>query len=496
MHWLPLVAMVIASALLFLRLPLPRLAAATMEPGNIRTGSSADYNSHEDFNSSAKNTEKMPHRTADAYNLKENTLSYSVYKESLSKRKQSQETLAAGEDSVRTGDKADLRSLGLKSQVSAFQDSRILMDYRPQGGRFKDDGSFEGAGTRARKSLLKDRDSERTRGRKNLLKDWDSGGTQGKKTLLQDKDSDETLGKKTLLQDRDSDGTLDKRTLLKDRDNENSIVNELLPDSLPVDRADGERLGGLIPAEGLDLGLDEALQEDEEMLLLASHPRVLFTASPIPPKHPPLQLLLDSGLLPEKEEDDEDKGEEQSRTQLENIGNPSQDGDGESYRNLLLGLSASVEQSPAPSSEHPHKIHRNKRQVGLEGRERAACESVSMWVTDRKTAMDFKMRNVTVVDFFETKKGNRLAQIFYETRCRGAKNKTPSGEHGVAGGDCLGVDKKHWISECRTKHTYVRAFTSDSSGRTFWNWIRIDSSCVCVLKSRNHRNQWQGRGTR
>ncbi|XP_036445154.1 uncharacterized protein LOC118820922 [Colossoma macropomum] len=485
MHWLPLVAMVIASALLFLRLPLPRLAAAMMEPGNnIRTGSSADHDSHEDFNSSANNTEKMPHRTADAYNLKDNNLSYSVYKESLSKRKQSQEMLAAGEDSARTGDQVDLRSQGLKSQArSAFQDSHILMDYRPQGGRFKDDGSFDVAGTRGRKSLLKDRDSERTRGRKTLPKDRDNGGTQGKKTLLQDKDSDGTLG---------------KRTLLKNQDNqENSIVNELLPDLPPVDRADGERLGGLMPAEGLDLSLDEALQEDEEMLLLASHPRVLFTASPIPPKHPPLQLLLDSGLLPEKgEEEDEDKDEEQSRTQLENVGNPSQDSDGESYRNLLLGLSVSAEQSPAPSSEHPHKVHRNKRQVGLEGRERAACESVSMWVTDRKTAMDFKMRNVTVVDYFETKKGNRLAQIFYETRCRGAKNKVPSGEHGVAGGDCLGVDKKHWISECRTKHTYVRAFTSDSSGRTFWNWIRIDSSCVCVLKSRNHRNQWQGRGTR
>ncbi|KAI4875334.1 hypothetical protein NFI96_004887, partial [Prochilodus magdalenae] len=419
------------------------LISATMVPGNnFRTGSPADYDSNSsgslgDFNSSAHDTRRPPHRTADVYNhQKNNSLSSSTHKESLFKRKQSQETLAAGEDSGRTGDQADLRSQGLKGQArNAFQDSRNLIDFKPQAGRFQDD---ERVGTRSIKSLLKDRDNDRTRGRKNLLKDRDSDGTPGKKALLQD---------------RDTNGTPAKSTLLKVRDNqENSKTNELLPDLPPVDRADGETLGGLMPAEGLDLSLDEALQEDEEMLLLASHPRVLFTASPIPPKHPPLQLMLDSGLLPEKEEEDGDKDEDQGGTPLENVGNPSQASDGESYRNLLLGLSS--DPSPRLSSEHPHKASRNKRQVGLEGRERAACESVSMWVTDRKTAMDFKMRNVTVVDFFETKKGNRLTQIFFETRCRVSKSQAPSGEHGVAGGDCLGVDKKHWLSECRTKHTY------------------------------------------
>ncbi|XP_007239047.3 uncharacterized protein LOC103042028 [Astyanax mexicanus] len=525
MHWLPLVAMVIASALLFLQCPLPRLVTLTMETGsNIQSSSSAANNfnnSHGDFNSSANETERAPHRTADNYSLEDNTLSSFTNVESLANREQSQETLLAERDldKSKTADQTDFRSQGSKShEHKTLEDSRVLTSNKPQSVRFQEDGSFEGVGTgtRGRKTLLKDRDNDRTRSKKNLLKDRDSDRSQGKKTLQHERDSDESQGKKALPKDRNNNGTMtqgkehlikDKdsdmspstRTLLKDQDNqENSIVNQQLPDSQPVEAAGVEGVDiDLASAEGLEMSIDDILQEDEELLLLASQPRVLFSTSTTPPKHPPLQLLMESGLLPREEENEEEYEEQSSadidRTLQEETAKPGQARDGESYRNLLLGLS----DTDSPSPVLPPRLSRKRRQAGLEGRERAACESVSMWVTDKKTAMDFRRRNVTVVEFFETKKGNKIVQHFYETRCRGSKGgREPTGEHGMAGGDCLGVDKKHWLSECRTKQGYVRAFTSDSNGRLSWNWIRIDSSCVCVLKSKNHRNQWQGRGTR
>uniref|UniRef100_A0A4W4DXR1 Neurotrophin-4 n=1 Tax=Electrophorus electricus TaxID=8005 RepID=A0A4W4DXR1_ELEEL len=138
-----------------------------------------------------------------------------------------------------------------------------------------------------------------------------------------------------------------------------------------------------------------------------------------------------------------------------------------------------------------HTLSRHKRQLEHVGPERSVCESISRWVMDRRTAIDSHWHNVTVLNKFPTKKG-MLAQYFYETKCRGPDHRGARVEHGVAGAGCLGVDKKHWVSECQTKQSFVRAFTSDNVRGTGWRWIRIDSSCVCVLYSRNHKR----RGTR
>uniref|UniRef100_A0A3Q0S2R5 Neurotrophin-4 n=1 Tax=Amphilophus citrinellus TaxID=61819 RepID=A0A3Q0S2R5_AMPCI len=109
-------------------------------------------------------------------------------------------------------------------------------------------------------------------------------------------------------------------------------------------------------------------------------------------------------------------------------------------------------------------------------RERSVCESESSWV-DKIHATDFRGQNVTVLQEIQTQTGP-LKQYFYETRCRSAERT------GVAGGGCLGVDKKQWHSECKAKQSYVRALTKDSNNKIGWRWIRIDSSCVCVLLSR------------
>uniref|UniRef100_A0A4W6CGZ1 Neurotrophin-4 n=1 Tax=Lates calcarifer TaxID=8187 RepID=A0A4W6CGZ1_LATCA len=104
--------------------------------------------------------------------------------------------------------------------------------------------------------------------------------------------------------------------------------------------------------------------------------------------------------------------------------------------------------------------------------EKSVCESESVWVTDKKTAIDSHGRQVTILQEIQTQTGP-LKQYFYETRCPGA--------------GCLGVDKKQWLSECKAKQSYVRALTKDANNRTGWRWIRIDSSCVCVLLSRTNQ---------
>uniref|UniRef100_A0A672Z0L4 Nerve growth factor-related domain-containing protein n=1 Tax=Sphaeramia orbicularis TaxID=375764 RepID=A0A672Z0L4_9TELE len=100
--------------------------------------------------------------------------------------------------------------------------------------------------------------------------------------------------------------------------------------------------------------------------------------------------------------------------------------------------------SPSPSPpEHPPILLRGEKSV---------CESESVW----------------------TQTGP-LKQYFYETASR------PNLE-----AERRGVDKKQWVSECKAKQSFVRALTKDANNRTGWRWIRIDSSCVCVLLSRGN----------
>lgn len=227
---------------------------------------------------------------------------------------------------------------------------------------------------------------------------------------------------------------------------------------------------------------DLDLRPSDEQLLLDSHPRVLFSSSSTPPKHPPLQLMLEAGFVPEDGEDEPEEGVASGVARSKR-----------SYRNLLLGIS-----EPSGSQAAAPLPRRRRRQLGHTGLERSVCESVSAWVRDRRAAVDMFMQNVTVLEKFPSKKG-MLTQYFYETRCRGPDHSgVHGGEHGMAGGGCLGVDKRHWVSECQTKQTFVRAFTTDNIKGTGWRWIRIDSACVCVLYSRAHKNRLitAGRGRR
>ncbi len=108
----------------------------------------------------------------------------------------------------------------------------------------------------------------------------------------------------------------------------------------------------------------------------------------------------------------------------------------------------------------------------------SVCDSISLWVTDRTTAVDIRGQVVKVLGSVNA--GRTFKQYFYETRCNTGKSQK---------GSCRGIDEKHWNSQCKTSQTFVRAFTQDES-MVEWRWIRIDTSCVCAL-SRKHRRTWK-----
>ncbi|CAM9955582.1 unnamed protein product [Bubo scandiacus] len=127
-----------------------------------------------------------------------------------------------------------------------------------------------------------------------------------------------------------------------------------------------------------------------------------------------------------------------------------------------IGNSVVVNRTSRRKRYAEHKSHRGEYSV---------CDSESLWVTDKSSAIDIRGHQVTVLG--EIKTGNSpVKQYFYETRCKEAKP--------VKNG-CRGIDDKHWNSQCKTSQTYVRALTSENNKLVGWRWIRIDTSCVCAL---------------
>ncbi|XP_061761607.1 neurotrophin-4 [Nerophis ophidion] len=247
---------------------------------------------------------------------------------------------------------------------------------------------------------------------------------------------------------------------------------------------------GATPAEGTlraspGTALDTVLEGDD--MFLDAHPRVVFSPSGSPPEDPPLLLMLETGLL----EEDSDEPEE-----------PDELIEGHGDRAIDRGLRWANASGFTADAARP--VRRDKRSHLMDRRrgEKSVCESESVWVTDKKTAVDSHGQTVTILQDIQTQTGP-LKQYFYETRCRQAEQQQsaagrPPGAKGplsqptgVAGAGCLGVDKKQWVSECKDKTSFVRALTKDANNRTGWRWIRINSSCVCVLLSR--ANQILGR---
>ncbi|XP_073458924.1 neurotrophin-4 [Aquarana catesbeiana] len=133
-------------------------------------------------------------------------------------------------------------------------------------------------------------------------------------------------------------------------------------------------------------------------------------------------------------------------------------------------------------SEPANRTSRVKRAQGSDSislsrrGEQSVCDSINVWVTDKRQAIDIRGKSVTILSEIQTLTGP-IKQYFFETKCN-PQGSTTDG--------CRGVEKKKWISECKPKQSYVRALTVLDK-MVGWRWIRIDTACVCTLLSRSGR---------
>ncbi|KAG9342839.1 hypothetical protein JZ751_015046 [Albula glossodonta] len=212
------------------------------------------------------------------------------------------------------------------------------------------------------------------------------------------------------------------------------------------------------------------LLEEAELLFLDAHPRVLFTSSSSPPKHPPLLLMLEAGLHDRVGEEERDEQDERSthKSGEGEAGSWTEGGDRQVGRSTATDpiTDSRVERK---GEELMHPKPRPKRASADHDKrgERSVCEPANEWVTDKKTAIDMLGNMVTVLPEIQTPRGT-LKQYFFETKCRQPDSRGTGGS-GVSGRDCVGVDKKHWVSECRAKQSYVRALTAHPLKGVGWS---------------------------
>ncbi|XP_039973569.1 uncharacterized protein LOC120784127 [Xiphias gladius] len=480
MHWLPLVAMVIASALPFPHNPVSRIAATTTEPGfddrrEHRHDPAArlaapplDYNFHgnaseTDFKMAAALSQ---HTNGQNLQSPKDYVKSSVHEETFT---------------FKVGNQGTSQS---NSNSGSDDKSSVSLDVPTERGTLRTEDISED------NSLPKDYKADRI-----SRQDSSSFVNFSQKDNLQDS-TDRPL---QVSATENHNAVRPAANIKGQRGPEPTVPSAQLRDTSPIRTGTQQTLGAgrgladesLTLEAGLSLGTGpDSILQGEEMFLDA-HPRVLFSPSLSPPEHPPLLLMMETGML----EEDWD-GDEQ-----EDI-----DGHIEGHGDRAIERSATLSwaDSSRITGEVAHPVKRDKRSHLIDRwrGEKSVCESENVWVTNKTTAIDSRGNNVTILQEIQTQTGP-LKQFFYETRCRqpeqqsnassskaaGAAAKSPG--MGVAGASCLGVDKKQWLSECKAKHSFVRALTKDQNNRTGWRWIRIDSSCVCVLLSR--ANQAAGR---
>ncbi|XP_010872402.1 uncharacterized protein LOC105012934 [Esox lucius] len=434
MHWLPLVAMVIASALPFPHSPVASTVAVVTEPGR-----SLDNHTENLDDSNAT----LPASQAPMDYNSHNNASHKDYNMTIPGKAYNTEHLST------TGvDKKLNYPSKIKERAQALKWKQKQQRYQSKSNFHRENINSVGLNVDSNTEV------ERLRSTNGSERQYYSSQDN---YVLEDYKSESSRAGDDISPRHSPDTRTDK-------------------DDLRPPRLSEKSLGGL--------------QEEEELLFLDAHPRVLFSPSNSPPKHPPLLLMLETGMLPEEGEDEEDEVADAD-------GHTEGHGDRETER--------SVPQSrvDAPGGS-PHPAPRLKRSH-LSHTEKPVCDVQSDWVMDKKMAIDSYGRTVSIVPFIKTATGP-LKQYFYETTCRRPEQKTngalPQGagasageatkDLGVNGNSCLGVDKKQWVSECKAKHTYVRALTSDANGLQGWRWIRINTSCVCVLLSRVKRHHRGG----
>ncbi|XP_071763711.1 uncharacterized protein ntf4 [Centroberyx gerrardi] len=505
MHWLPLVAMVIASALPFPHSPVSRIVAATTEPGlddrredrhDSARRLAAPIRSPVDYDFQ-RNASQKDYNTAAARSRDANGQNHRNYEDYA--KSSVHEGLSAHKGKNRG-------SYQSNSNSDSDNISNVSLDVPTEGGKLRTSGVNSRNGFVSQdNSLPQDYKADSSRRDDTNVADF------AKKDNLLDSIEKSRTERNDIrpLQVSGADTRNQAASVQGQTGPEPTVPSEQPGNVAAMGRGGRGTPGagrGPEPAEeslGLEAGLGlgirlDGIQEGDEMFLDA-HPRVLFSPSPSPPKHPPLLLMLETGMLPE-----DGDGEQQEQEDLVDV-----DGHIEGHGDRAIDRSGPLSWAEAirGAGEVARPAKRNKRSHLSETRrgERSVCESESFWVIDKKTATDSHGQTVTILQDIQTQTGP-LKQYFYETRCRRAeqrdavaprRSRDASGAAGstgpgVAGAGCLGVDKKQWVSECKAKQSFVRALTRDDNNRTGWRWIRIDSSCVCVLLSRANR-QWGGK---
>lgn len=461
MHWLPLVAMVIASALPFPHNPVSRIAAATTEPGF----DDRREHRHEPDARLAASTEPrlLGNASQPDYNVAA-PLSHHTNTPNLQDRK----------DYAKSSVKEETSAFQVENQGKYSSKDKSSVNVPSEGGTFQTEDISE------KHSLSKDNKADSSSRQDNFMDNYQ-----------------DSANRRLQVSAAGTRVTVSPANLKTQRGAEPTVPSEQPRDASAIGTGSQKTSGtgrsfvheGLTLEAGLGNGLDSILQGDD--MFLDAHPRVLFSPSPSPPEHPPLLLMMETSLL----EEDGDREEQEDV-----------DGHIEGHGDRAIDRSTTLNWADYSrfTDEAARPVKRDKRSHNLIDRrrgEKSVCESESVWVTDKKSANDSNGDPVTVLQEIRTQTGP-LKQYFFETRCRQAEQISNAGRPqgssgaksagiGVAGAGCLGVDKRQWVSECKVKQSYVRALTKDANNRIGWRWIRIDSSCVCVLLSR--ANQRLGR---
>ncbi|XP_035259809.1 uncharacterized protein LOC118220200 [Anguilla anguilla] len=549
MHWLPLVAMVITSALPSPRSPAPRPIAAATEPGRSldnHKNYNSEYHSLSDASMSSRTdmtNSKQDHVGVSSLHSTDQSsegLKNSNHLENASQKDFTVTTAANQTDKTSLSDTGDSQLHNNHNQVDYSLPSLInQVDYNYQDktkqekyllqSKSKKDPRIDTATQRDNTDQDTDNDIVGGNLRSFHTENYrlQDGQRQGNYISPNNRKAEEYKSQDiTAHEDNHLPATIQKenyfpqKTKLEEhykmadisiqehyspyeyaisKDGTIATGNYDKPEKLSVADSTGNWGGELNEVQGAsetDM-IGGKLLGEADLLFLDTHPRVLFSPSPSPPNHPPLLLMLEGGFTEdERVGEDEEERNEGSDTYIEGPGDGKRQVESKRFDREADARS----ESGAETEQASHPKARPKRAqasyVGL--REMSVCDAHNVWVTDKKTAVDLYGRTVTVLSEIQTLSGP-LKQYFFETRCRTAdprgsgKSKAEvapgsSGPMGVSGGSCRGVDKKQWVSMCKPKQSYVRALTADVDKKIGWRWIRIDSSCVCVLLSRATRN--------
>lgn len=117
---------------------------------------------------------------------------------------------------------------------------------------------------------------------------------------------------------------------------------------------------------------------------------------------------------------------------------------------------------------HGKRRRRSHRTVHYES-PISSCTDYSDWVQVSQSLNQWE-QPVIVLPYIEIK-GRTMQQYFYETNCVREES------------SCVGIDKRHYKSECVTKKILTYAYVRHpTTGEESWSYIKINGSCNCKLQ--------------